>query len=414
MYMLRNNIFLMSRCWMLYIMLSICSMAYGMPDTSTDSDTTHADNYGMEVSLLTCEPHDEIYSLYGHTAIRIQDKRPGAFAEDYVVNFGMFDSSAKNFVLRFVFGLTDYRMGVTSYNDFLAEYAYYGCAVHEQHLNLTTAEKERLMAALAENARPENIVYRYNFFYNNCTTKARDIILSALTSGYKLTKEYTPEECMDGDDNKCSFRDLTHWKTTDHPWARVGNDLLLGVAADYNTTQDEREFLPEILMHDFANIRIDDGTQRMLVDSTALVLEAQPSTVHQYSFPLSPKVCAAIFLCIIILISIIERFLLHHYLAWLNYAIACIYGVAGLVLTAMIFSEHPTVRLNLQILVLNPLLPILLWPRLKKKWTTELAMALVFLFFAGAMIQHYAEGMFYVAFALLLIIWKFHSQKFNN
>ena len=78
----------MSRCWMLYIMLSICSMAYGMPDTSTDSDTTHADNYGMEVSLLTCEPHDEIYSLYGHTAIRIQDKRPGAFAEDYVVNFG--------------------------------------------------------------------------------------------------------------------------------------------------------------------------------------------------------------------------------------------------------------------------------------------------------------------------------------
>ena len=69
-------------------MLSICSMAYGMPDTSTDSDTTHADSYGMEVSLLTCEPHDEIYSLYGHTAIRIQDKRPGTFAEDYVVNFG--------------------------------------------------------------------------------------------------------------------------------------------------------------------------------------------------------------------------------------------------------------------------------------------------------------------------------------
>ena len=169
-------------------------------------------------------------------------------------------------------------MGVTSYNDFLAEYAYYGCAVHEQHLNLTTAEKERLMAALAENARPENIVYRYNFFYNNCTTKARDIILSALTSGYKLTKEYTPEECMDGDDNKCSFRDLTHWKTTDHPWARVGNDLLLGVAADYNTTQDEREFLPEILMHDFANIRIDDGTQRMLINSTAMILKEKTST----------------------------------------------------------------------------------------------------------------------------------------
>lgn len=404
----------MSRCWMLYIMLSICSMAYGMPDTSTDSDTTHADNYGMEVSLLTCEPHDEIYSLYGHTAIRIQDKRPGAFAEDYVVNFGIFDSSAKNFVLRFIFGLTDYRMGITSYNDFLAEYAYYGCAVHEQHLNLTTAEKERLMAALAENARPENIVYRYNFFYNNCTTKARDIILSALTSGYKLTKEYTPEECMDGDDNKCSFRDLTHWKTTDHPWARVGNDLLLGVAADYNTTQDEREFLPEILMHDFANIRIDDGTGRPLVDSTATVLHSQPSTVHQYNFPLSPSNVARIFLCVIILISLLERFILHRHLKWLSYAFVCLYGIAGLVLTAMIFSEHPTVRVNLQILVFNPLLPLLLWPRIKRTWPIGLVAVFILLFFIGAIIQRYAEGTTEYALALLIITWKYYSFNKNN
>ena len=94
----------------------------------------------LEISLLTCAPHDEIYSLYGHTAIRVEDKSQGF---DMVVNYGLFDSSAPHFVLRFVFGLTDYSMGITSFERFRQEYAYYGSQVTQQTLDLTEEEKAR-------------------------------------------------------------------------------------------------------------------------------------------------------------------------------------------------------------------------------------------------------------------------------
>ena len=134
---------------------------------------------------MTCEPHDEIYSLYGHTAIRIVNPQKDM---DIAVNYGAFDSSESNFVLRFVFGLTDYMMMVYDYSDFLAEYRYFGSAVHQQHINMTSEEKRVFMAALAESAQPENIKYRYNYFYNNCTTKARDIIFGAM-SGEKVVEQ---------------------------------------------------------------------------------------------------------------------------------------------------------------------------------------------------------------------------------
>ena len=112
----------------------------------------------LEISLLTCAPHDEIYSLYGHTAIRVKDKSQGF---DMVVNYGLFDSSAPNFVLRFIFGLTDYSMGITSFEIFRQEYAFYGSQVTQQTLDLTEEEKAHIMEAISVNSLPENVVYRY-------------------------------------------------------------------------------------------------------------------------------------------------------------------------------------------------------------------------------------------------------------
>ncbi|WP_423809215.1 DUF4105 domain-containing protein, partial [Prevotella pectinovora] len=80
---------------------------------TTNYAGTPADS--IRVSLLTCSPHDEIYSLYGHTAIRYEDK---ASKTDIVVNYGMFSFKKPFFVARFVLGLTDYEMGIQDFNDF--------------------------------------------------------------------------------------------------------------------------------------------------------------------------------------------------------------------------------------------------------------------------------------------------------
>ena len=127
----------------------------------------------VRISLLTCAPGSEIYALFGHSAIRYEDPARG---EDWVFNYGMFSFKDPNFVMRFVKGETDYQLGVIPYRYFEAEYALRGSSVYQQELNLTEAEKLMLIGLLRENYLPANRVYRYNYFYDNCTTRARDKI----------------------------------------------------------------------------------------------------------------------------------------------------------------------------------------------------------------------------------------------
>jgi len=388
------------RLWLLCVILSVA-----VEDRAAAYEELSKQYFdSIDVSLLTCEPHDEVYSLYGHTAIRVQDRNNNS---DFAVNFGVFDSSADNFALRFIFGLTDYMMGCVSFDSFLAEYSYYGSAVYEQHLNLTAEEKRNFMNALAENSLPENVVYRYNYFYNNCTTKARDLILNSIDGNTKsrITALQKGER---------SFRDMIHMKVEGHPWARVGNDLLLGVGSDFNTTYEEREFLPEVLMSDFDNtvIHTTDGKTRKLVDGNRQILKHQPSTVHTGSFPLTPTQCAWILFAAILTLSLAETLIIRRRLLWLEYSVICLYGAAGMVLFAMLFSEHPTVRVNLQILVFNPLLPILAFPKLKWQHGYTVIAIMLVLFFVGNTIQQYAEGMNIMALSLSLITLKHFLPKY--
>jgi cell wall-associated NlpC family hydrolase len=368
--------------------------------------TAKAESYdSLQVYLLTCEPHDEIYSLYGHTAIRVVNPRNNM---DIAINYGAFDSSSRNFVLRFVFGLTDYMMMVYSYSDFLAEYRYFGSAVHQQHINMSPEEKRVFMAALAESAKPENITYRYNYFYNNCTTKARDIILGAI-SGEKVVERPATDEHL-------TYRDLIHIKTADSPWAAWGNDFLLGVLADVKTTDYEAEFIPDRLMDDFTHtVVVDfDGNKRQLVDEDIVVLQScTPHFKPMEGFPLRPLTVFCILSAIIVIWSMI-KFIIHNsstseaakpitqfiIINYIDYALCCLYAVPGILLFCMLFSQHPTVSLNFQILLFNPLLFWLAWPkcRVQRRW--EIILGCVVLFLVLGLVQSYAEGVIMLACAL--------------
>ncbi len=362
------------------------------------NSTAKAESYdSIQVYLMTCEPHDEIYSLYGHTAIRIVNRQKDM---DIAVNYGAFDSSESNFVLRFVFGLTDYMMMVYDFSDFLAEYRYFGSAVHQQHINMTSEEKRVFMAALAESAQPENIKYRYNYFYNNCTTKARDIILGAI-SGEKVVEQ--------SGDNPLTYRELIHQKTAGSPWAEWGNDFLLGVLADVRTSYYEAEFIPDRLMSDFNHtVVVDfDGNRRRLVDEDKVVLPSgTPKFEPMKGFPLRPLEVFAILSVIIIIWSIAKKFFtklstVNYQLSTvIDYALCCLYAFPGLLLTCMLFSQHPTVSLNFQILLFNPLLFWLAHPKCQVQRRWEIILGCVVLFLVLGLVQSYAEGTIMLACAL--------------
>ena len=294
----------------------------------------------VEVSLLTCGPGKEVWSLYGHTAIRVCDKG----GEDLVINYGMFSFRQRFFMLRFVFGLTDYQMGITSYPDFIAEYQREGRWVKQQVLNLTREDKARIVEAIWENYLPENREYRYNYFYDNCTTRARDILIQNMHE--KVSFQDSPEKGK-------SFREMIHTYNSNHPWARLGNDLLLGWKADAKTTKAEQQFLPENLMEDFdvATITGKDGKAEKLVGSTRYLLPID-KTNSKPDFILTPSDCAILLLITTIIICAFEW--KRKKIFWgFDALLLTTDGIAGLILFVMVFSQHPTVSLNLQILLLG-------------------------------------------------------------
>ncbi len=305
-------------------------------NTPFEADSVH-------ISLLTCGPHPAIYALYGHTALRYEDRSKGI---DLAINYGAFSFDTHFFALKFMFGLTDYEMGIMSFDEFCFQYNYYGSSVVQQEFNLTAAEKLKVAKALDENAKPENVVYRYNYYYDNCTTRARDIVINNLDG-----KVVFPTEVPEG----LTYRKMIHGMNEDHPWARLGNDLLLGVGSDRDVDAHDMQFLPHYMFDAAEKAYIVDkqGNKRPLILEETQILEQRVEPIKK-EFPLSPVECGMIFAILTLILSIIEVWK-KKYFWWYDALVFVVQAACGLILTAMIFSQHPTVKVNIQLLIFFPL-----------------------------------------------------------
>lgn len=369
-------------------------------------DSLYCNTDSVEISLLTCSPGEEVYSLYGHTAIRYKNNKDNI---DIAINYGVFSFKKPFFILRFIFGLTDYEMGIVPFHAFCEEYKNSGRDVFQQVLNLTPKEKAEIIAAIEKNYLPENRTYRYNYFYDNCTTRARDILISHING-----KLYFHEK----QNNYPSFRELIHSFNNDYPWARFGNDMLLGLKADKKTDLNEYQFLPTSLMKDFATAEIKDknGNIRPLVKQGYYIVQGYCLT-GETGFPLRPITCAWILFCITVLITLSE-FAFKKNLWLFDTFLMVIDGCLGLILFIMFFSEHPSTSTNLQIFLFNPL-PLFFTYRVTKKsinkernYFWHYASGSIFLFFTGGFLQEYAEGTYILALSLLVrCIWNIIRQK---
>lgn len=340
----------------------------------------------IQISLLTCSPGKEVWAQYGHTAIRYYDKESG---EDLAINYGIFSLDQTYFIPRFVLGMTDYRMGVQPMDKFLAQYSYEGRGVVEQVLNLSAEDKEVIYKALQENMKPENVVYRYNYFFDNCTTRARDMLVNHLHG--KVV--YPPAE------EDATFRSMIHKWNNKYEWSQFGEDLLLGVNADRKTTKSEQQFLPENLRNDF-----DKATYKgkPLVKETNVLLDAE-TEVAEPSFPLSPLSIALIFAAISLVMMLFSYRRQQVYWAW-DLALMLTSGLMGIIFFVMIFSQHPCVSLNFILLFFNPLPLFFLYSTIKKKkviwWKTWGVLIILGLF--GSLFQEIPLPILIVASFLLL------------
>ncbi len=307
-----------------------------------------------QVSLLTCSPNtDATYALFGHTGLRVFDD---SLDINVVFDYGVFDFNSDNFIYRFVKGETDYKIGDRLFSRFLFEYTFRESGVEEQVLNLTLEEKQSIFDALLINLKPENRVYRYNFFYDNCSTRPRDVVQQNIKGEIEF-KPYTSEQ---------TYRDLLDECLILTPWTRFGINLVIGSGADKVINERQKDFLPSYVSTAFnhAEIVSANGEKRPLVLKQTDLLKPAGSALELveakeigYRAPNTPLYVGIVLVMLSVLITYLvrsrEMFILGKVFDSILFILA---GLAGcIIFFLMFFSEHPCVDANWNLMWLNPL-----------------------------------------------------------
>ena len=309
-----------------------------------------------EISVMTCGPSELIHAVYGHTAIRVNDPRQQL---DVIFNYGVFSFSAPNFVYRFAKGQTDYMLAIEYYHDFYEGYKRRGRSIEEQTLNLTETEKQQLFDFLIDNARPENREYRYNFFFDNCASRVRDVIENQV-EGEVIFPEKTGM-------NK-TFREHVSAYQRVLPWTNFGIQLVLGSPADHVATAYQEMFLPDFLLKHFAEAQIKtDAGSRPLVKEKKLIYDAGKQVdpgIKAYT----PLIILLALLLLVVFVSYRQyKTEKSHYL--IDYFLLLLTGLIGVGLLWFVFySEHPAMHPNFNLLWAVPLNLVFLFLWMVKKW----------------------------------------------
>lgn len=283
-----------------------------------------------QISLITCNPGNELYSVFGHSAIRILDNNKGL---DRVYNYGTFDFNTPNFYFKFVRAHLNYQLSAYSMQSFMAEYEATNRSVFEQVLILSQSQKEQIFNFLEYNRQPENKYYQYDFFFDNCASRIRDVFQSELGDSLKFdVTDYHPK----------SFRDILEPYLAPHAWSRFGINLVLGDITDRKASLSESMFLPDYLKTAFENAKLSGK----LLALPPKVLFKQRNIINETPLYERPIFIFSILLILVMILTFFEikykrRFKLFDFLFFLSL------GIVGIILFLLWFAtDHTAVVQN--------------------------------------------------------------------
>jgi len=283
-----------------------------------------------EVSVITVEPGNDLVDSFGHSAFRVRDP---FLSVDYVYNYGTYDFNTPNFYGKFAQGKLLYDLGISRFSNFLQYYASQNRTVVEQILALSKEEKQQFFEFLQNNARPENKSYLYDFFFDNCATKLRDVSDEILTQ--KIQFNYTFDE------TNLTFRDLIHKYLDEQAWGKFGIDLALGSVIDRKATPQEYSFLPDYIYKNFEKGSINN---KPLVRLTRTLFTSEPNEKkHSYFTPFM----LFSLLAILVLWITYKDYKADKRSRWLDFSIFFFTGIVGLLVLLLWFAtDHSATAKN--------------------------------------------------------------------
>jgi hypothetical protein len=300
---------------------------------------------GAQISVLTMGPDkNELYSAFGHNAIRVYDPILGI---NKAYNYGTFNYDDPNFYINFTKGYLNYYLSTGDYSRLLRFYEYYDRWVHEQILDLTPEEAQRVYVFLENNALPENATYFYDYFYDNCATRIRDVFVAVFADSVRFNTSFE----IPG----MTVRELTDLYLEDKfPWGDLGIDLCLGLPMDKQLTNYQYMFLPDYIEAGFEHATLLDslGNEKALVREEKAIYTSK--SVPAATFYTPAKVFG--FVLIIGLLVTWWQWRNSRRGRWLDFSLFLASGLLGILLMMLwFFTDHNAAANNLNILWAFPL-----------------------------------------------------------
>lgn len=364
-----------------------------------------------EISILTAGPGNSLNDAFGHSAFRIKDPENRL---DIVYGYGEYDFDAPNFYLKFAQGKLNYLMSKDNFSRFYQIYVYLNRTLKEQILNISQSEKQQLYNYLVNNYKPENRGYLYEFFFDNCATKIKDVANIATNNNiiFNLPENYTEK----------TFRNLIYNNVNKNTWGSLGIDIALGSVIDRNATAQEQMFLPENI-YKFFEAATHKTTNQPLVKKSHVIFKRKDVKATN-SFLTSPLFVFSILASIIVFITY-NDLKKHKRTIWLDVILFSFTGLAGVLILLLWFAtDHTGTHQNYNLLwafALNILMVFQLTKQHVKPWFTKYLNFLIIMLCLLTLhwiigVQIFAIGLIPLLIALFIryVFLTKHFSKVNN
>jgi hypothetical protein len=341
---------------------------------------------GATISVITLGPHHEVSFLgFGHSAFRITDPQNGI---DYAFNYGIFDFDRPDFVTNFALGHNVYMLGVHDFKPFQESYIEDNRYIHEQVLDLTTEQKQKIFDFLKWNAAPENREYLYDYFYDNCATKIRDVVAKNLGEDVNFDGSYIT--------TSYSIRELAGQYLKPFPWLDLGIDICLGLPMDKKASPYEYMFLPDYIESGFDHATVKKDSAKVPIVKEKKIIYSEHPAEYSSSLP-HPLVVFGLLLLVAVAVCV-KDFKTKKLSNWFDVILFGSTGIIGVLLLMLwFFTDHRAAAYNFNLLWALPshIVAVIAFAR-KKKWLMNYFLVVV------------------VLEALVLLFWWALPQQLNT
>jgi len=328
------------------------------------------------VSLLTCGSGNELYSTFGHSALRLYYPNEG---KDLVFNFGLFNFNTPAFYWKFMRGKLEYMLGIQYMDDFIAQYKWEERWVKEQVLDLDSMQTARLVDRLEFLYLPANRYYLYSFLYKNCTSELRDIIFPLVEGA-----ESSFKNSMAG----VTDRELINGYISG--WPKFGINLILGSGLDKEISVYQSMFLPDNL---YSGISVLQNGGKSLVSKDHYLYKAGNSNKERRDLP--DYAISPLFVFVVLLLMVLVGLFKKRFGIIFSNIYLVLVSILGIVLSFIILvTEHKELYMNLNLLWCNPFFLAVVYASVKGLKKTERLLSAISLVFL----------------ALLQLVWAFEVQ----